>query len=72
MVYRDFGVEMLKDIEQFLERWLPRFAENNRSYITIGIGCTGGQHRSVYICEHLTDHFSKIMDNVHARHRELS
>ena len=64
--------EMLKDIEQFLERWLPRFAENNRSYITIGIGCTGGQHRSVYICEHLTDHFSKIMDNVHARHRELS
>lgn len=63
--------EMLEDIEAFLERWLPRFAANNRSYLTIGVGCTGGQHRSVFICEHLAAHFSKIMDNVHVRHREL-
>ncbi|MCP4597272.1 RNase adapter RapZ [Neptuniibacter sp.] len=63
--------EMLNDIQSFLERWLPRFAENNRSYITIGIGCTGGQHRSVYISECLASHFGKHMDNVHVRHREL-
>lgn len=63
--------EMQSDIQTFLERWLPRFADNNRSYITIGIGCTGGQHRSVYMCEQLTSHFSRVMDNVHVRHREL-
>ncbi|WP_415882016.1 RNase adapter RapZ [Neptuniibacter sp. QD34_54] len=64
--------EMISDITEFLSRWLPRFAENNRSYITIGIGCTGGQHRSVYISERLASHFSQHMDNVHVRHRELS
>ncbi|WP_415904234.1 RNase adapter RapZ [Neptuniibacter sp. QD48_55] len=64
--------EMISDITEFLSRWLPRFAENNRSYITIGIGCTGGQHRSVYISERLASHFSQRMDNVHVRHRELS
>jgi len=63
--------EMQSDIQNFLERWLPRFADNNRSYITIGIGCTGGQHRSVYICEQLASHFTRLMDNVHVRHREL-
>ncbi|MGH1461064.1 MAG: RNase adapter RapZ [Neptuniibacter sp.] len=63
--------EMQSDIENFLERWLPRFADNNRSYITIGIGCTGGHHRSVYMCEQLASHFSTLMDNVHVRHREL-
>lgn len=63
--------EMQSDIQQFLERWLPRFADNNRSYITIGIGCTGGQHRSVYMCEQLASHFGQLMDNVHVRHREL-
>lgn len=65
-------VEMIQSIQDFMERWLPRFADNNRSYITIGIGCTGGQHRSVYISEHLASHFSSLMDNVHVRHRELS
>lgn len=64
--------EMIREITEFLEKWLPRFAKNNRSYITIGIGCTGGQHRSVYICEQLTSHFSQLMDNVHVRHRELT
>lgn len=64
--------EMIADITVFLERWLPRFSANNRSYITIGIGCTGGQHRSVFISEALASHFSATMDNVHVRHRELS
>ncbi len=64
--------EMLADISGYLQRWLPRYAENNRSYVTIGIGCTGGQHRSVFIAEQLTHEFSASMDNVHVRHRELT
>lgn len=64
--------EMIADITRFLEKWLPSFEKNNRSYVTIGIGCTGGQHRSVYISEQLASHFRRSMDNVHIRHRELS
>ncbi|MBS99611.1 MAG: RNase adapter RapZ [Oceanospirillaceae bacterium] len=64
--------EMIADIRDFLERWLPHFKRNNRSYVTVGIGCTGGQHRSVYIAEALTGHFGQLMDNVHVRHRELT
>lgn len=63
--------EMVTDIRQFVEKWLPRFRANNRSYITIGIGCTGGQHRSVYVCEQLAGHFRTLMDNVQILHREL-
>lgn len=63
---------MVEDIKHFLERWLPLFSANNRSYVTVGIGCTGGQHRSVYISECLASHFAGHMDNVHVRHRELS
>lgn len=64
-------LEMEQDIQQFLTRWLPRFAANNRSYITIAVGCTGGQHRSVYICNRLLHHFSGLYDSVQIRHREL-
>lgn len=64
--------EMVADIRDFLERWIPHFQRNNRSYVTVGIGCTGGQHRSVYIAERLTGHFGQLMDNVHVRHRELT
>lgn len=64
--------EMIADIRNFLERWLPDFRRNNRSYVTVGIGCTGGQHRSVYIADVLAGHFSQLMDNVHVRHRELT
>ncbi|WP_027859320.1 RNase adapter RapZ [Marinobacterium jannaschii] len=63
--------EMCSHIIQYLTHWLPRYAKNNRSYVTIGIGCTGGQHRSVYVAEQLASHFSRLMDNVHVRHREL-
>ncbi|MFC6669493.1 RNase adapter RapZ [Marinobacterium aestuariivivens] len=63
--------EMIGDIRSFVEKWLPRFKTSNRSYITIGIGCTGGQHRSVYIAERLAAHFRQLMENVHVRHREL-
>ncbi|MDO3388355.1 RNase adapter RapZ [Gilvimarinus sp. SDUM040013] len=63
--------DMLGDIESFLGRWWQHYQANNRSYITISIGCTGGQHRSVYLCEKLQQHFSDQLDNVQVRHREL-
>lgn len=63
--------EMYEDIRSYLDRWLPRFEANNRSYITIAIGCTGGQHRSVYLCERLKSHFSKNKINVQVRHKEI-
>lgn len=63
--------QMTTDIQTLLTHWLPSFAENNRSYTTIAIGCTGGQHRSVYIAEQLHKHFSTLYDNVQVRHREF-
>lgn len=63
--------EMFKDIESFLRKWLPSFENNNRSYITVALGCTGGQHRSVYLCEKLGEIFSTENSNVQVRHREL-
>ncbi|GAB1269847.1 RNase adapter RapZ [Aurantivibrio infirmus] len=63
--------EMLDDMTQYLTRWLPRFEASNRSYITIGVGCTGGQHRSVFLCDSLYKHFSNLYENVQVRHREL-
>ncbi|GAB1258328.1 RNase adapter RapZ [Aurantivibrio plasticivorans] len=64
--------DMLADITAYLERWLPKHQANNRSYITIAIGCTGGQHRSVYLSNQLFTHFSKAYKNVLVRHRELN
>ena len=63
--------EMLGDIISYLNKWLPQFANSNRSYLTIGIGCTGGQHRSVYICEKLGETFKNLQSNVQVRHKEL-
>lgn len=59
-------------IENLLETWLPHLERNNRSYLTIAIGCTGGQHRSVYVAEQLAKRFSNGKHQVNARHRELS
>jgi len=63
--------QLFQDICVFLEQWVPRFDTDNRSYLTIGIGCTGGQHRSVYLVEMLVNHFKKTDLNVIVRHREL-
>ena len=63
--------EMFTDIRDFLQKWLPDFELNNRSYITVAIGCTGGQHRSVFMAEKLAGHFSSLYDNVQVRHREI-
>jgi len=64
--------KMTSDICQFLTQWLPHYEASNRSYITIAIGCTGGQHRSVYMCEQLHRHFRASFNNVQLRHCELT
>lgn len=62
--------EMLKQIHDFLLRWLPAFEDNQRSYLTVAIGCTGGQHRSVYAVEWLARRFEGRQATL-VRHREL-
>ena len=64
---------MLDDIENFIARWLPSYVRDNRSYLTVAIGCTGGQHRSVYFVEALARHFARHSGTVAVllRHREL-
>ena len=63
--------EMYNDIQQYLDRWLPQFIANNRSYMTIAIGCTGGQHRSVYLANRLAKHYITVYSHTLVRHREL-
>lgn len=63
--------EMFGDIINFTEKWLPAFKRENRSYLTIAIGCTGGKHRSVYLSERIAEYFKQIGQPVHVRHREL-
>ena len=65
-------VEMFTDVSEYLNKWLPRFEANNRSYLTVAIGCTGGQHRSVFMCQKLFDNYQSNFTNVQVRHRELS
>lgn len=63
--------KMLADIRGFVERWLPCYVADNRSYVTVAIGCTGGEHRSVYFVEALARHFSQSQRTL-VRHRELA
>lgn len=62
--------QMYEHIEQFLQHWLPPLARDHRSYVTVAIGCTGGQHRSVYLVEKLAGQFDKEWVTL-KRHREL-
>jgi len=64
--------QMYHELSNFLDRWIPAFEADNRSYLTIAIGCTGGQHRSVYLIERLSKHFVDRYPSVVTRHRELS
>ena len=65
--------DMYLQIRDFVENWLPHFVNNNRNYITVGIGCTGGQHRSVYLTQLLQQHFKENNSiQTLVRHRELS
>ena len=61
---------MYGDIERFVTTWLPEYARDNRNYLTVAIGCTGGRHRSVYLVERLAKAFASH-NQVLIRHREL-
>ena len=63
--------KMYADILGFLLRRIPEYAESNRNYLTIGIGCTGGQHRSVYMVDKIVRSLSKDKNHVLARHSEV-
>ena len=63
--------EMILDLSRFLESWVPRFEKDNRSYLTVAIGCTGGRHRSVFVAEELFTRLAVKYPNVIIRHREL-
>lgn len=63
--------ELYADIQHYLDTWLPRYRQGNRSYMTIAIGCTGGQHRSVYLTDRLYQHYKEHYPGIHVRHREL-
>jgi UPF0042 nucleotide-binding protein len=63
------AAEMLEDIRSFVAKWLPSFKTDNRSYLTVAVGCTGGQHRSVYMAERLGAYFGQT-ERVIVRHRE--
>jgi UPF0042 nucleotide-binding protein len=62
---------MLQDLIAFLERRVTEFVQSNRSYLTIAVGCTGGQHRSVYMAERLAEHFRAHYPQVLTRHDSL-
>ena len=66
-----FFNEICDDISNFLDRWIPRFLDASRSYLTVAVGCTGGQHRSVLVSRVLYESFKERYDNVQLRHREL-
>lgn len=66
------ATKFLDDVVAFLERWLPSLVRSNRSYLTVAVGCTGGQHRSVYLAERLAAHFDGRYGRPLIRHRDLA
>jgi UPF0042 nucleotide-binding protein len=63
--------EMVSDIVGFLEHWIPRYQDFQRSYLTVAVGCTGGQHRSVYVAEAVAAALAKNHGPIRTRHHEL-
>lgn len=63
--------QLTYQIRNFIETWLPMLEKNNRSYLTVAIGCTGGQHRSVYVAQQLAEHFRYEGHQIQVRHRTL-
>jgi UPF0042 nucleotide-binding protein len=64
-------VQYATDVQRFLDAWLPRFESEDKGYLTVAIGCTGGRHRSVYLAERLAEHYRASRDQVLTFHREL-
>ena len=71
LAHQDSVNEMIQDIEHYLEKWISLFQDYNRPYMTVAIGCTGGQHRSVYVVERIATFFKRKSMNIIVRHREL-
>ena len=71
LVEKDEVQEMFDHIKQFMQTWVPSFEQQNRYYLTVSIGCTGGQHRSVYMAERLRAAFENTSYQVSIRHREM-
>ena len=67
----DDVISMIQSINDFLKTWIPCFEKENRSYLTISIGCTGGQHRSVYLVEKIAAELQRIQFNASVHHRDL-
>lgn len=65
-------VRMYGDILNFLQTWIPEYVKVNRSYLTVALGCTGGQHRSVYMTRKLAEALGQTHDPIHTRHNELT
>ena len=72
MAGHEEATQVLADVTGFLERWLPSLVRSNRSYLTVAVGCTGGQHRSVYLAERLAAHFDGRYGRALIRHRDLA
>jgi UPF0042 nucleotide-binding protein len=63
--------EFYEDVARFIDKRIPLYQKHNRAYLTVAVGCTGGQHRSVYLVERLAKHFGELYPQVMARHTSL-
>jgi len=68
---QDDVVRMVEDLKRFCDTWIPRFEADNRSYLCVAVGCTGGYHRSVFVVEQLAAHLRAGGRNVMVKHRDL-
>ena len=63
--------EMIDDVVEFLHKWIPRYQDSQRSYLTVAIGCTGGMHRSVYVAEAIANRLGGAAHAIRTHHNEL-